>query len=79
MGTIITIFVAEFDFGKWNMIIAMLVATFKASFVMLYFMHLRYDSNMNRVIFGSGFAFLILLFAFTLVDIITRVKQVTSF
>lgn len=79
LGTIITVGVAQIDFGPWNTVIAMLVATIKASFVLLYFMHLKYDNAMNRVIFGSGFFFLLILFSFSIIDIITRVKPLLGF
>jgi cytochrome c oxidase subunit 4 len=79
VGTIITVGVAYFDFGSMNMVIAMLVATAKASLVLLYFMHLKYDNMMNRVIFLSGFFFLMLLFAFTMGDIFSRILPVSSY
>ena len=75
VGTIITVWVAEYDFGKWNTVIAMLVASVKAAFVMLFFMHLKYDNMMNRVIFGTAFFFLLVLFSFSVVDIYTRIAQ----
>lgn len=76
VGTVITVWVAQFDFGAWNTIIAMLVATIKASFVLGFFMHLKYDNMMNRVIFMSGFFFLLILIAFSAADIFTRVALV---
>jgi len=78
-GTVITVWVAQFDFGSMNTVIAMLVATIKASFVLLYFMHLRYDNNMNRAIFGSAFFFLLILIAFSATDIYTRIKPIKGF
>ncbi|EMY77010.1 caa(3)-type oxidase, subunit IV [Leptospira weilii serovar Ranarum str. ICFT] len=77
--TLITVWVAGIDFGAMNVIIAMAVATAKASLVLGYFMHLKYDSIMNRVIFGSGFLFLLLLFGFSAADIFTRFKVLLSF
>lgn len=79
VGTVITVAVAQVDFGAWNTVIAMLVATVKASFVLAYFMHLKYDNLLNRVIFGSGFFFLMILISFSLIDIITRVKPILGF
>ena len=73
IGTVITVGVAQIDLGKINMLIAMAVASVKAFFVLAYFMHLKYDNQLNRVIFLSAFAFLALLFAFTMVDIATRI------
>lgn len=57
--------------------IAFLIAAIKAGFVLLYFMHLKDDTNMNRLIFSTGFFFLIVLFLFSVVDIFTRVKEVS--
>ncbi|TGK11519.1 cytochrome C oxidase subunit IV [Leptospira fletcheri] len=79
IGTILTVWVAGIDFGAANTIIAMLVATIKASLVLAYFMHLKYDNLMNRVIFGSGFLFLLLLFGFSVADIFTRSKIYLGF
>ncbi|EKR63318.1 MULTISPECIES: cytochrome C oxidase subunit IV family protein [Leptospira] len=77
--TFVTVWVAGIDFGAMNVIIAMAVATAKASLVLGYFMHLKYDTIMNRVIFGSGFFFLLLLFGFSAADIFTRFKVLLSF
>ncbi|PKA02472.1 cytochrome C oxidase subunit IV family protein, partial [Leptospira ellisii] len=71
--------VAGIDFGAMNVIIAMAVATVKASLVLGYFMHLKYDTVLNRVIFGSGLFFLLLLFGFSAADIYTRFKVLISF
>jgi len=79
IGTAITVEVAQFDFGAMNTVIAMLVATVKASFVLAFFMHLKYDNMLNRVIFGSGFFFLMLLIAFSVADIFTRVPVLKAF
>lgn len=57
--------------------IAFLIATVKAAFVLLYFMHLKDDNNMNRMIFASGFLFLGLLLLFCVIDIVTRVVEVS--
>jgi cytochrome c oxidase subunit 4 len=79
VGTFITVAVAQFDFGTMNTVIAMLVATIKASFVLLYFMHLKYDNMENRVIFGAAFFFLLILISLTSVDILTRVTNTKGF
>jgi len=71
--TVITVAVSKVDFGRMNMVVAMLIATIKASLVMGFFMHLKYENKMNRVIFGSGFFFLIVLVAITAFDIATRI------
>lgn len=58
--------------------IAFLIAAVKAVLVMLWFMHLKYDTVINRVIFGVGFFFLALLMAFSGLDIWTRVIETST-
>ncbi|MCC2678555.1 MAG: hypothetical protein K0R29_1131 [Pseudobdellovibrio sp.] len=57
--------------------IAFGIAAVKAFLVMAWFMHLKYDEPSNRVIFALGFFFLAVLFAFSIIDIFTRVPQGT--
>lgn len=71
--TVITVWVAQFDFGSFNTLIAMLVATVKATLVALYFMHLKYDEKTNAVCLLAGVFFLMVMFAFIAVDVYTRV------
>jgi cytochrome c oxidase subunit 4 len=70
--TIITVFVAGFDFGSVNVVVAIAIATVKASLVVLIFMHLRHDKPVNAIIALSGFMFLGLLLLFCLTDIDAR-------
>lgn len=73
--TILTVVFHEMHLGALAGPVAFLIAAVKASLVLLYFMHLKYDNMTNRVIFGSGFFFLILLFAFSALDIWTRLTE----
>jgi caa(3)-type oxidase subunit IV len=69
----ITVAVAQVDFGEWNTVVAMLVASVKASLVVLYFMNLKHDPDrMNRVVFLAAMLFLVLYATFTLADHLTR-------
>ena len=70
--TVITVWIAQFDFGPANTVIAMFVATIKASLVALFFMHLLHDERLNALTFGFGLLFVCLFFLFPLVDIGTR-------
>lgn len=56
-------------------LIAFAIAAVKAYLVMAFFMHLKYETKMNRAIFISGFLFLVLLFAICTIDIYTRLAQ----
>lgn len=71
--TLITVLAAQVDFGAWNAVVAFGIATIKATLVLGYFMHLKYDDMMNRVIFISGVFFLIVLWFFSILDEVTRV------
>ena len=73
--TIVTVLVSRVDFGWLNLIIAMGIATAKAAFVLMYFMHLKYDDKSYLVIFLSGVFFLIVIFLFSMFDIVTRVLE----
>ena len=70
--TVLTVVVAQFHFGSLNMLVAMAIAAVKASLVMTFFMHLRWDTAVNNIAIISSFLFLSLLFLFTLADLGTR-------
>ena len=42
--TVITVVIAQFDFGNLNLVVAMVVASVKAALVALFFMHLKYEN-----------------------------------
>ena len=70
--TYVTVRVSYFHFGTWNLIVAMGVATIKASLVALFFMHLKYDERFNAVIFVGSLACLGIFFSLTLADTMER-------
>ncbi|MDE0151755.1 MAG: cytochrome C oxidase subunit IV family protein [Bdellovibrionales bacterium] len=73
--TVVTVLVSLVDFGVFNLIISMGIATFKAALVLMYFMHLKYDDKSYLVIFLVGVFFLAIIFLFSSFDIITRVVE----
>lgn len=73
--TVITVAAARVDFGSLNTIIALAIASVKATLVLGYFMHLKYDDKIYWVIFGTSVFFLIVLFFFSELDIVTRILQ----
>jgi cytochrome c oxidase subunit 4 len=73
--TFLTVIFHEMKLGALAGPVAFLIAAVKAALVLLYFMHLKYDNMINRVVFGSGFFFLVLLFAFSALDIWTRITH----
>ena len=70
--TVVTVIVSYFNFGVFNILVAMGVATVKASLVCLFFMHLIDDNKINRVIFLSSFVFLFIFIALTSTDELVR-------
>lgn len=71
--TILTVFTAtQVNLGNFNTPLAMLIATIKVLIVMLWFMHLKYDSLLNKITIASAFFFLIVFFGFTAMDVFTR-------
>lgn len=74
----ITVWVANQDLGRLNAIVALSIAVFKATLVVLYFMHVRYSSKLTWVFVVAGFFWLVILFAFTLSDYLTRPWQLPT-
>ena len=66
--TAITVAVSYFDFGSFNLIVAVSVATVKASLVAIWFMHLRYENGLHAIIFLIGVAFLGLFLVIAMLD-----------
>ncbi len=68
-----TVGVAYIDLGRTlNIIIAMTIATIKATLVVLYFMHVRYSSRLTWLFVGAGFFWFLLLVGLTMSDYISR-------
>ena len=79
LGTALTVLAAFMDFRwKFNTIIALTIATVKATFVVLYFMHVRYSSRLIWVVVASALFWMAILFAFTFSDYLTRHVLSTS-
>ena len=67
--TVVTVLATRIDLGgAGNLVVAMFIATVKASLVCLYFMHLRYDRPLHAIAFLSSLLFAILFVGFCLMD-----------
>jgi cytochrome c oxidase subunit IV len=68
--TIVTVISSKIDFGgaSINLAIAMVIAVTKATLVVLFFMHLRYDRLFHSVVFVSALLAASLFVGFTLMD-----------
>ena len=68
----VTVWTGKHDFGELNIVIAMLIATVKASLVVLFFMHLWDEGPVNRLIFVVSVVFVGVMMAFTFGDLMFR-------
>ena len=76
VGTIATYFVATVDlewiFPGANTLVALLIAFFKMTCVILIFMHVRWSSRLIWLTAIAGFFWMAIMFAFTMQDYLTR-------
>jgi cytochrome c oxidase subunit IV len=68
----ITVVAAFIDLGIFNPIIALAIASIKAVIVMLFFMHVFYQSRLIKMTVASGFFTFLVLVTMTLSDYISR-------
>jgi cytochrome c oxidase subunit 4 len=73
VGTILTVLAAFRDFpGPLNAVVALTIATIKATFVVLYFMHVRYSGRLVWLVIASALLWLAIMFALTISDYSSR-------
>src|SRR5215469_12137027 len=72
VGTGLTVFAASVELGIFNIVVALLIATIKGTLVVLFFMHLRYSTKLTMVAVVSSIFFLLILFALTMTDYLSR-------
>jgi len=71
--TYVTYKVAFINLGIFNPVVALLIATFKATLVVLYFMHVKGASEkLTGVVVVAGFFFLAILLSLSMADYLTR-------
>jgi len=70
--TAITVGASYINFGSGNIVIALTIATIKASIVGLIFMHLLHDKPVNAIIAVAGFVFLGIFLMFDFLDVDSR-------
>lgn len=67
--TLVTVLATKVDFGpSINLAFAMLIAVIKATLVVLFFMHLKYDKIFHTVVFMSAILAAALFVGFALMD-----------
>lgn len=68
----LTTFVAFFDLGLANPVVALSIAVLKASLVVLVFMHMRWNSRLTWIIGGSALFWLGIMFVLLFSDYAMR-------
>ena len=69
----ITVFAAFVDLGRFNIVVALVIATVKATLVVLIFMHAKYAPERTKLVIVAGIFWLALLLFMTLSDYASRV------
>ena len=73
IGTGLTVFAATLDLGRFNALVALGIATIKATLVALFFMHVWHASEkLTKLVVISALFFLLLLLGLTMTDYATR-------
>lgn len=72
--TITTVLVAEIDLGAFNTVAALVIAAVKVSLVGWFFMHLRKETPLIRLVAASGLFWLVILLGLTFADYATRLQ-----
>ena len=71
--TCLTVGVSELGLPMpYSIIIALLVASVKATLVVTVFMHLIWDKKLNTVVFLVGVVWMVIFFSLTMVDMLSR-------
>jgi cytochrome c oxidase subunit IV len=68
-----TVWAAYIDLGQFNIVVALAIATLKATLVVLFFMHAKYSPRRTQLVIVAGIFWLGLLLFMTMSDYISRV------
>jgi len=70
--TATTTAVSGINLGPWNTVVALGIAVFKASLVVLFFMHAKYSPRLTQIVIFGGIFWLAILILITFSDFATR-------
>ena len=76
IGTSLTVWAAFQNFGPFNIVIALGIATMKATLVVLYFMHARYSPKRTQLVIVCAVFWLAIMLSLTLADYQTRQPRI---
>jgi cytochrome c oxidase subunit 4 len=70
--TALTVGIAFIDLGPLNVVAALTIAVFKATLVVLFFMHVKYSTRLTWAVVAGSVFWLGILLALTMGDYLTR-------
>jgi cytochrome c oxidase subunit 4 len=76
--TALTVAVARVDLGFLNTVAALAVASLKASLVIFFFMHLKYENRLIKLMVLTAFVILAVAIGFTFFDVGVRYQGAGS-
>ena len=76
--TAATVAAAYVNLGSFNIVIALAIASLKATLVVLYFMHARYSPKRTQLVIIAAVFWLAIMLALTLSDYVTRDRDVAA-
>jgi cytochrome c oxidase subunit IV len=76
VGTALTTWIAYIDLGKWNTVVALVIAFCKMILVVLFFMHVKYATGLTRVVIIAGFFWLAIMITLSCSDELTRAWEI---
>lgn len=68
----LTVLAAYFDLGLFNPVLAIFIACTKASIVILFFMHAKYQTRLIKMTIAAGFFTFLVLITMTMSDYVSR-------
>jgi cytochrome c oxidase subunit IV len=70
--TAATTAISSMDLGPWNTVVALGIAFFKATLVVLFFMHVKYSPRLTQMVILAGLFWLAMLLLITFSDFASR-------
>ena len=70
--TALTVAASYLELGPWNAVVALGIAVFKATLVVLFFMHIKYSSKLMKLTVGAGLFTFLALVCMSMSDYISR-------
>jgi len=70
--TCITIEITSFDLSTWNVALALIIACVKVFIVLTFFMHLKYEKLLLKMLVGGVFMLFFIVLIITFIDYANR-------